>query len=76
MMAYVVSNAVAFDSFGSLFGFYLTLADIAAKSTVAPLNPLKFRFADRPDSAKLNKKLRTQSLNYRHSEFWLSCLSP
>ena len=41
MIAYVVSNAVAFDSFGSLFGFYLTLAYIAAKSTVAPLESIE-----------------------------------
>jgi hypothetical protein len=38
LLGYAVSNLVAFDSFGSLFGFFLTLACVALYGDLQPVN--------------------------------------
>ena len=56
MVAYLASLAVAFDSFGSLFGFFLTLGCVGSLGNLEPVARIKALFDRKTLSAKRNPK--------------------
>ncbi len=56
MIAYLASLAVAFDSFGSLFGFFLTLGCIGSLGNLEPVARIKALFERKHPTAKRNPK--------------------
>lgn len=60
LIAYLISNAVAFDSFGSLFGFFLTIACIASLSDLKPIARLEFLLARNRQGSTRRKRQPVQ----------------
>jgi O-antigen ligase len=56
LISYLIANAVAFDVFGSLFGFFLSLSVIVSLTDQEPLAWRKFRPRYRRIVTKLQKK--------------------
>jgi len=61
LAAYLISNAVAFESFGSLMGFFLTVACILSLSEPEPLARLQSWFTRPPRAARSRKKQAVQA---------------
>jgi len=61
LAAYLISNAVAFESFGSLMGFFMTVACILSLGEPEPLARLQSWFTRQPRDVRTRKKQAVQA---------------